>query len=451
MKPIYKGILALLMAMVAVFTAAADNFLLGIDGEEATSVAVYVKNLAADSVILEHNARLALTPASVMKAITTASALSVKGPDAVFETNVVLRGAKGAPGVWNGDIIVKAVADPTLESENFKSKLGFCDSIAAALRRKGISKITGTVVVRQALKDAGPIPQWEIEDVAWPYGAGLFGFNYRDNIATVYPVTGKTKPLVPGLKVSLNKVDAGNDLIRGVYSDRLMAFTRDTAKRSWALKTSVPDPAAVFIAELKNVLETKGIRIGRKTVAAPAADETPLYTHRSPAFADIMRSLMVRSDNLFAEGILRAIAPADSRKNVIKREKEIWATRGINPRYTIINDGSGLTRANRLSARFIADVLEWMARSPMADDYVSFFPRAGKDGTLRGFLAKTPLEGAVALKTGSVSAVQCYAGYKLDADGKPTHVVVVLVNGFFCPRKQVRQATEDLLLSLFDK
>lgn len=86
----------------------------------------------------------------------------------------------------------------------------------------------------------------------------------------------------------------------------------------------------------------------------------------------------------------------------------------------------------------------------MADDYVSFFPRAGKDGTLRGFLAKTPLVGSVALKTGSVSAVQCYAGYKLDADGKPTHVIVVLVNGFFCPRKQVREATETLLLDLFD-
>ena len=32
--------------------------------------------------------------------------------------------------------------------------------------------------------------------------------------------------------------------------------------------------------------------------------------------------------------------------------------------------------------------------------------------------------------------MQCYAGYRLDADGKPTHVVVMMVNGFFCPRKE---------------
>ena len=60
-------------------------------------------------------------------------------------------------------------------------------------------------------------------------------------------------------------------------------------------------------------------------------------------------------------------------------------------------------------------------------------------------------KGSIALKTGSVSSVQAYAGYKLDSKGKPTHVVVILVNGFFCPRKQVREGAESLLINLFDK
>lgn len=162
-----------------------------------------------------------------------------------------------------------------------------------------------------------------------------------------------------------------------------------------------------------------------------------------------MRSLMVRSDNMFAEGMLRAIAPGKTRKRAIEREKEIWASRGISPRYTIIRDGSGLTRANRLSARFIGDVLEWMAESPRAATFTSFFPRAGRDGTLRSFLDKSPLEGQLALKTGSVSSVQCYAGYKIDNNACPTHVVVVMVNGFFCPRAQVRRGTERLMMKLF--
>ena len=448
MVMILRNIIAAAVLSMASIPAVCADGVLGIDGEESTSVGIYIKDLESGEVVLDHNSQLALTPASVMKCITAATALSVNGASGRFVTPVALRGAKGAAGQWNGDLVVSGCADPTLESENFKSGLGFCDSIVVALRKKGIKKITGAIVVRQSLKDAGPVLQWEIEDVAWPYGAGLYGFNWRDNIAKVYPNTGKTKPEVPGMKVTVTKVDGGNDLVRGVGSDHLMAYTPNTRNLKWVLNTTVPDPAAVFVAELTAKLDEAGITVGKKATA-PSGEMTVIYRHRSQDYGDIMHSLMVRSDNLFAEGMLRSIEPGGSRKAAIKREKELWATRGINTRYTIINDGSGLTRANRLSAHFIGDVLEWMAKSPHGDVYTSFFPRAGKEGTLRGFLSKTPLAGKIALKTGSVSTVQCYAGYKFNDDGKATHIIVILVNGFFCPRKEVREAAETLLLDNF--
>lgn len=441
-------LLAGALALSATIGAAAQT-ILGIDGEESTSVGIYIKNLSTGKVIVDHNSQLALTPASVMKAITTASALSITGPDRRFATPVVLKGHPEGD-TWCGDIVVRSCADPTVESEYFKGHLGFCDSVAAAIRREGIRKISGRIIVEQTLSNPGPIAQWEIEDVAWSYGAGLFGMNWRDNTFTLYPATGQTKPEIPGLDVELKRSASGNDLVRGVYSDRLIVFARSTTDKKWAVRTSMPDPAAVFRAELKSTLSEKGITLGEKENAAGEnPKEKTVYTHRSPRFAEIMRSLMVRSDNTFAEGILRAIDPAASRKDVIKREKELWATRGINTRYTIINDGSGLTRANRLSAHFIGDVLEWMAKSPQSDTYASFFPRAGKEGTLRGFLAKSTLKGQIALKTGSVSSVQAYAGYKLDSKGKPTHVIVIIVNGFFCPRRQVREGAENLLINTF--
>lgn len=441
-------LLAGAVALSATFAAAAQS-VLGIDGEESTSIGIYIKDLRTGKVLEDHNSQLALTPASVMKAVTTASVLSIAGPDRQFVTPVVLRGrAEGS--VWHGDIVVRSCADPTIESENFKSRCGFCDSVAAAIRRAGITAITGRILVEQPLSNPGPIAQWEIEDVAWSYGAGLFGMNWRDNTTTLYPATGETKPKVPGLDVVLRRSTSGNDLMRGINSDRLIVYTRNPNDKKWAVRTSMPDPAEVFKAELTATLKDKGVTVrGAERACGEGAKEKAVYTHRSPRFAEIMRSLMVRSDNLFAEGMLRAIDPEASRKDVIKREKELWATRGINPKYTIINDGSGLTRANRLSARFIGDVLEWMAKSPQAETYSSFFPRAGKEGTMRGFLAKTDLTGKIALKTGSVSSVQAYAGYKLDNEGMPTHVVVILVNGFFCPRKQVREGAEQLLINTF--
>lgn len=440
-------IIAAVLAVLAVpFAGAAE--LLGFDGEESTSVGIYIKDLSTGRVLIDRNSQLALTPASVLKAVTSATALSINGADARFTTKVVLRGAMKGAGVFGGDIVVRASADPTLESENFKANRGFCDSIVANLRRRGIKKIEGAVVVRQTLKDSGPLLTWEVEDLAWPYGAGLFGFNYRDNTATVWPNTGKTRPEVPGLEICVNKIPEGrNDLVRGIGSNRLMVYTRNTADTKWALNTTVPDPAAVFVCELTKKLAEAGISVGKKALGK--GEEKPLYTHRSPRYAEILKSLMVRSDNLFAEGVLRNIEPAATRKQTINRERELWATRGINTRYTIINDGSGLSRSNRLSAHFLGDVLEWMAASEYSAVYATFFPRVGKEGTVRGFLDKTPLTGCIGLKTGSVSSVQCYAGYRFDADDKPTHVVVIMVNGFFCPRRQVREAAENLLLDVF--
>ena len=201
---------------------------------------------------------------------------------------------------------------------------------------------------------------------------------------------------------------------------------------------------------MRRTLAQAGIETGEKPAAADSA-ATVIYRHRSPAFGKIMKSLMVRSDNLFAEGMLRVLAPGKSRRQALQRMKKLWDDRGIPTKCTTITDGSGLARNNRLSPRFIASVLEWMSKSPMAEEYASYFPRARKDGTLKGFLAKTPLAGQIVLKTGSVGGVQCYAGYKLDKDKRPTHVVVIMVNSFFGTRTTVRKASENLLKRLFIK
>ena len=82
-------------------------------------------------------------------------------------------------------------------------------------------------------------------------------------------------------------------------------------------------------------------------------------------------------------------------------------------------------------------------------EYVSFFPLAGQEGTLKKFLSGTRLDSYVALKTGSMNGIQCYAGYKLDDDFAPTHVVVVMVNDFSCSRQHLRQEVERMLLDVF--
>lgn len=420
---------------------------LGFSGEEATSVGIYIKDIRSDKVLVDINSRLALTPASILKSLTSATALSVLGQDFRFETEVRLRGSQGASGVWNGDLVIISSGDPTLESANFKSNCGFLDDIAAALKKKGIGKITGNIIVQQTMKDAGPVLQWEVEDLGWSYGAGLFGLNYKDNIFTVHPATKKTTPEIPGLKITVNK-GLSNEVIRGIYSDNLVIYSRNPADRKWTVNSTMPDPAAVFTSDLKKVLAENGISVSGQKKATNSAS-TKLLTHKSPCASEILKSLMIRSDNMFAEGMLRAITPAGTRAEAIKIEKELWNARNVTTQYTIIHDGSGLTRANRVSPRFMGDMLEWMANSDMAQTYTSFFPKVGKEGTVKSFLADSELSGRLALKTGSVSSVQCYAGYALNSENIPTHVIVIMINGFFCPRTQIRKAAEQLLERTF--
>jgi D-alanyl-D-alanine carboxypeptidase/D-alanyl-D-alanine-endopeptidase len=90
-----------------------------------------------------------------------------------------------------------------------------------------------------------------------------------------------------------------------------------------------------------------------------------------------------------------------------------------------------------------------MAFTHKAALYANLFPRVGIEGTVKALLSDTPLAGKLALKSGSMKGVLCYAGYKLDETGTPTHAVVVMVNGFTCKMTTVRKAIAEFLLERF--
>ena len=116
--------------------------------------------------------------------------------------------------------------------------------------------------------------------------------------------------------------------------------------------------------------------------------------------------------------------------------------------YTRIWDGSGLTRANRLSPLTLGNILEYMAQHKDSTKYIKLFPVSGVSGTMKSFMDEAPYKGRLAFKTGSVNGVQCYAGYVIDniESCHPSHVVVIMVNNFYCTRKQLKKALQKYLL-----
>lgn len=423
---------------------------LGFRGEEAAGVGIYVKDLLTGKVIAENDSRKAMVPASVMKSVTAATALSVLGCDFRYSTPVYLYGKRNDSDrtCWDGNLVIEGSADPTIDSELFDDRACLADEILRGLRAQGIDRINGKIVISESLQQAGCVPQWEIDDVAWAYGAGLFGFNFQDNKFRLYPATGKSVPVQPGLNLTVQRDAEGSGMLRGIFSDYQIVSGRNPNDRRWVLNSSMPDPAEAYKTHLAECLRRASVEI----TGAECDDEQTralLCEHLSPANTEILRQMMFESHNMFAEAMLRALEPDGTRDEAIKRLRRLWDERGLSVGCNYMADGSGLARADRLQPVFLANVLEYMAKSADADTYVSLFPKVGQEGTVRNLLRNTALDGKLALKSGSMNGVQCFAGYKLDSAGCPTHVVVVMINSFFCPRAQVREGIEKFLLKTF--
>ncbi len=455
-----RGLCIATFSLLSQVTLLASDPVLGIEGEIHSSVGIYIKDIKADTVVFESDADRTLIPASITKALTSATAMTVLKPDFVYETKVYTSG-NIKNGILQGNLIIKASGDPTLDSEQFPKKKGFVSEIVRAVKAKGITGIEGKITLLRVNPDyqypEGPIDHWGIDDTPWAYGAGIFDFNWSDNYFSYYPAKGTSNPDVPGLDCTIWKkpLPSGFNLIRGVYSTNLILTGADLlTDRKRRVNTSMPYPFDSFKVTLEKELKSAGIAVTGKTLSPE--NRSLLLSHNSPSLGEIMKIMMFRSDNMFTEGVLRRFNSTPAKYgdigDALNVEMNLWKERGLHPEYITVYDGSGLSRANQISPRFMGEMLEWMARSNMADTYVGLFPVAGHSGTMKNFLAKTSLDGRLAMKTGSMSAVQCYAGYLLDSKGCPSHVVVVMVNNFFCSRSNLKAAISNFLLSsLSDK
>lgn len=361
------------------------------------SMAVIVSELPSGKVMASYNTDLALTPASIMKSVTLASASELMDVEKEMVTPVMIDGVV-TDGTLQGNLIIEGVGDPSINTMKWPKSEEFTQEIVAALKREGIKRISGNILIDESCLSGGSIPpDWNKGDLSASYGTGNHAFNYKDNA---------------------------------------------TGKRS------VSNPDEVFISDLTSAMSKAGISLDRTKLEG--GKRKVILRHKSAPVKEIMRSCMMRSDNMFAESMLRQFGKASgldgSTPKAAAEEMKFWRNRRAPMEGVNIVDGSGLSRKNKVTVNFMESVL----RSKRNDvEYVSFFPLAGQEGTLSGFLKDTPLDAYIAMKTGSMRGIQCYAGYKLDEDFAPTHVVVVMVNDFTCERAYLRKAIERLLLDIF--
>ena len=367
------------------------------NGLPENSVAVKIIDLSDGSTLLTHNSEASLVPASIMKSVTTAALLQKVGPDWRYHTRIYIDGPNDL-GYLRGNVIIEGACDPSLHSDKEPYSSDIIDEILNALNSQLITRIEGDIIIDESNFMGPSQPEsWAKEDLKKYYGTGSHALNFKDNT-------------------------------RGDFA--------------------VLNPSANFISQLRNSIALKGIELEGKSMSD--GKRIQIHDHISAPLDEIMRSCMMRSDNLYAESMLRTYGKLEgtngSTQEAVVKEMDLWETINLPTGGINIVDGSGLSRSNRMTADFMAALLQNMSRNP---HYASFFPLAGQEGTLKSFLADTSLDSYVAMKTGSMRGIQCYAGYKLDEDYMPTHVIVIIMNDIVKSRDKAKKASERLLLNIF--
>jgi D-alanyl-D-alanine carboxypeptidase/D-alanyl-D-alanine-endopeptidase (penicillin-binding protein 4) len=169
-----------------------------------------------------------------------------------------------------------------------------------------------------------------------------------------------------------------------------------------------------------------------RTQKAMPIEAVKLMVQGSKPLASIVRDINKWSNNVMARQLLLTIAaeqselPASEVRGMLA-VKSWLQSKGRNTDSLVIENGSGLSRIERVSAEDLGQMLVDAYQGATMSELMSSLPILSLDGTLRKRLRGTPISARAHMKTGSIRAVSAVAGYVLDAKGR-RNVVVMLVN-----------------------
>lgn len=441
------------------------------------SFGLLVTDAATGEVIAEHNPDLSLVPASTMKLFTTAAALEILGPDKRFRTSLLYEG-RITDSVLNGNIVIRGGGDPTLGVGDETRKVLYSNWVRQ-IRKAGIDSVHGNVIGDGTIFDKDYIPYtWTWGEINLAYCAAASGLSVNGNTFTLYldarkrerfhPGLEKVTPYIPDLwfeNRTYETEDADMEdlyLVGHPFSDaRMIRGVVPQGKEEAALVATVSNPPLVLAADFRNALETKGIQVSGRALSLADSDSlqklleraryTELSVISSPTVASIVYTVNRNSYNFFAETLLKHIGLKIMRYGSTdagaRAVYNLLRDKGMDTDGFFMFDGSGISRFNSVTARQMVWVLDYMTRSPYAEEYRNSLSVAGVSGTLGRLLNGTPAEGNLQAKSGSMSRVKSYAGYIRTPSGRQL-IFAVIVNNFNCTGHEMTGKLERIMTTL---
>jgi D-alanyl-D-alanine carboxypeptidase/D-alanyl-D-alanine-endopeptidase (penicillin-binding protein 4) len=223
----------------------------------------------------------------------------------------------------------------------------------------------------------------------------------------------------------------------------------------------MPVPHLFFEYEFKKMLDNYTL-ISKNKKAPTIIKETDtifktqlIYTHISPKLSKIVYFTNTKSNNHYAESLLKTIGAVKSGKqgsteNGIEAVINFWKYRGVDVSGLHMEDGSGLSRANTITTKMQATVLSKIYRdSTIYTSFNASLPIAGKNGSMINLCKGTFAENNMRAKTGYINRARGYCGYVKTKSGKEL-AFSVLFNNYDCSPKDMKLKIEKLLVALVD-
>jgi D-alanyl-D-alanine carboxypeptidase/D-alanyl-D-alanine-endopeptidase (penicillin-binding protein 4) len=435
-------------------------------------LSVYVEDVATGDIVLTWKEDTPRNPASVEKMVTTLVALDSLGPAYRWKTEVSALGDI-ADGSLDGDLLLKGYGDPYLVTERFWQML-------RRIRQNGIENIAGNLLLDDSYFDVGGYDPSAFDR------APLRAYNVSPNaLLTNFKVVRyffepdpQTSRVQVTLEPSLDNLDVVNqlrvakgacrgyqrgititsndDLSRVTFSGRFPSgcdryamdrtalshneFTYGLFKSLWA------ESGGDFSGEWVNVVADELI--------TDDAHE-PLVTFDSLPLSEVIAKVNKYSNNVMAKQLLFTLAaekygPSGTEAKGREVVREWLAEHGMDFAELRIENGAGLSRHSRMTARHLGSMLRYAYDSPFMPEYLSSLSLSGLDGTLSRRFRNSALTGQAHMKTGSLDHVSAVAGYFQSRSGN-RYIVVTMLNHTDIHRGPGEEVQEMLLRWLYER
>lgn len=419
-------------------------------------------------ILYSRNSHRKFVPASNMKLLSTATALSLLGPEYRFETEIWGFGILDRlSGRLDGDLVLHPTGDPTLSERFYPSATAPLDSLAQGLWEAGVRSVTGSLVVDASRWDSTTVPgSWMVGNLpsrSAATGAALaIGEGEILVEVTAGPEVGDTAqtrwwPETPENFFSATFVTTEPDssLRREVHylpeSRRLRIEGQVPLGGTDTISVAQRDPAALAAEALLSSIEARGIHVdgglrmswiqGESLGKGGIADSQRLTTLTSPPMGEIVEAILEPSQNWMTEQLVHVLGlelgEEGSWQEGFDVERDFLSQEvGVDTLDIYYRDGSGLAAYNLVTPRAMVRILEYMRESPHGELYRLALAEPGEEGsTLRNRLPG--LEGRVYGKTGTISHVNSLSGYLTTQSGREL-IFSVLTNGSGLPSGLVR-------------